>query len=162
MPSRQPHPGQHADARPTGQTAEIRTLPGATGTAWRAILATTLDPYDRVLVLGSEGLAQLWAGIARDAGLRAEILGTPTPKSIARRIGADRFGLIKAVLVVAGDADPNVVRAALDGAFHDARLLIDASTAPAPDLSRAHADIVLTDPRTGLARLAAVQPLAAE
>lgn len=162
MPSRQPDATPRVTDRPAGPSAEIRTLPGATGSAWQAILTHALDPYDRVLVLGSDSAAQAWGRIAHAAGLRAEILETPTPKSIARRIGADRFGLLKAVLVVADAVDPHVVRAALDGSFHDARLFVDASTAPAPDLSNAHADIVLTDPRTGLARLAAIQPLAAE
>ena len=162
MPSRQRHPSLPVTDRPAGASAEIRTLPGAAGTAWQAILANTLDPYDRVLVLGSDGAAQSWGRIAHQAGLRVEMLEAPTPKSIARRIGADRFGLLKAVLVVAGEVDPHVVRAALDSSFHDARLFVDASTAPAPDLSNAHADIVLSDPRTGLSRLARVQPLAAE
>lgn len=162
MPSRQPHPGPHVTDQPAGRSAEIRMLPGAAGTAWQAILANALDPYDRVLVLGHDGAAQAWAEIAHQAGLRVEMLETPTPKSIARRIGADRFGLVKAVLVVADEADPHVVRAALDSSFHDARLFVDASTLPAADLSGAYADIVLTDPRTGLARLAAVQPHAAE
>jgi hypothetical protein len=70
--------------------------------------------------------------------------------------------MLKAVLVVADHVDPHVVRAALDTAFHDALLLVDASTAPAPDLAGAHADIVLTDPRAGLARLVPAPHLAAE
>ncbi|WP_416916067.1 MAG: hypothetical protein ACMUJJ_04145 [Roseicyclus sp.] len=155
MPSRQRHLGPHVTTQPTGHCAEIRIFPSATGTAWQAILATALAPRDRVLVLGSDGAARAWGQIAHQAGLRVELLETSTPKTIARRIGADRFGMLKAVLVVADHVDPHVVRAALDTAFHDALLLVDASTAPAPDLAGAHADIVLTDPRAGLARLAA-------
>lgn len=155
MPSHQRHPGPAATDERARHTAEIRVFPGKTGTAWHAILASALAPHDRVLVLGRDGAAGAFGQIAHQAGLRVERLETPTPKNIARRIGADRFGLLKAVLVAADQADPHVVRAALDTAFHDALLLVDASRAPAPDLAGAHADIVLTDPRAGLARLAA-------
>lgn len=155
MPSHHRHPRPGVPADPDVRSAEICLFPGTTGTAWRAILGQALGHYDRVLVLGGDAAARHWADIASDAGLRVEMLETPTPKTIARRIGADRFGLLKAVLVVADAAAPREVRAALDAALHDALLFVDASAGPCPDLTGAHADIVLTDPRAGLARLAA-------
>jgi D-arabinose 1-dehydrogenase-like Zn-dependent alcohol dehydrogenase len=156
MHSRQTHLTPHVTGDPKGRSADIRLMPGVTLTAWQAILSTALAPHDRVLVLGGDGAARHWADLAQCAGLRVEILAQLTPKAVARRIGQDRYGMLKAVLVVAGDMPPRNVRAALDASFHDALLFVDASGTPAADLAGAHADIVLTDPRTGLARLGAL------
>jgi alanine-glyoxylate transaminase/serine-glyoxylate transaminase/serine-pyruvate transaminase len=127
-------------------------------------MARTLTPGDRVLVVESGPLAALWAGIAQGQGLAVELFDTPTEAALARHLGADRFGAIKAVLLVVseGAIDPAAARRALDGCFHDALLLVDASAAPCPGAALRDADIALTDPEAGLARLADRPACAAE
>lgn len=141
--------------------AEIRALPGRAETAWPAALAPLLAPGDRVLVPVAGPLALLWAGIAARAGLSVQMLEAPTEAALAHHLGADRFGAIKAVLVVQGEIDPAIVRRALDDSFHDALLCVDASAATGPVPAAAHADIVIADPAAGLAGLGPHQSTAA-
>jgi alanine-glyoxylate transaminase/serine-glyoxylate transaminase/serine-pyruvate transaminase len=148
-----------------GHHAQIRLMPGQTRTAWEAVIATTLAPGDKVLVLGFAPLPLLWAGIAEHAGLRVEIMTAPTETTLSRHLGADRFGDIRAVFLAHDGATPlapAAVRRALDSCFHDALLLIDASAVPGADLATCHADIVIADPQAGLARLAPRPAVASE
>lgn len=150
----------------TGRKAQIRLMPGKAQTAWEAVIATTFAPGERVLVIGTGPIPTLWADIADRAGLAVEVMTVVVEAGLARHLGADRFGAIKAVFVAhAGpstDLDPATVRRALDHSFHDALLLVDASAAADADLRACFADIVVTDPEAGLARLAPRHPIAAE
>ncbi len=161
MPNRLTLGSDPTTASQAASTAEIRALPGRAETAWPAALATQLAPGDRVLVPVAGPLTLLWAGIAADAGLTVDVLETPTEGALARHLGADRFGAIKAVLVVHGETDPVIVRRALDDSFHDAILCVDASTINASVAAAAHADIIIASPAAGLARLAPHAPTAA-
>jgi D-arabinose 1-dehydrogenase-like Zn-dependent alcohol dehydrogenase len=120
----------------------------------------TLSPGDRVLVAGAGPLGTIWAGIAARLGLSVERLDDAREAALARHLGADRFGAIKAVLIVTAEADPDAARSALDACFHAALLLVDASTTP--DSAAIEADIVITDPEAGLARLTRRPACAAE
>ncbi len=164
MTPRQPRQIPAAPAPRKTETARLRVLPGTARTAWSAIMAGTLAPGDRVLLLDTGPLAALWAGIASGQGLSVELFEDPTEAALSRHLGADRFGGIKAVLLVAseGAIDTAAARRALDGCFHDALLLVDASAAPCPDAALRDADTALTDPEAGLARLAGRPACAAE
>jgi alanine-glyoxylate transaminase/serine-glyoxylate transaminase/serine-pyruvate transaminase len=149
------------------RSAQILPMRGCAETAWEATIASTLSPGDRVLVLCRGTLATLWSGIATRCGITIEGLDFLTEAAIARHLGADRFGEIKAVFLAlepretAAVVDILAVRRALDSAFHDALLLVDASVVSEPDIGAA--DIAITDPRAGLARLIAPhRPIAAE
>lgn len=150
-------------ARPV---AKIRLLPCGALSAWDAVIACTLSPGDRVLVIGSGPIPTLWAASAARAGLAVEIMATPTEAGLARHLGADRFGAIKAVFVALAEDGarlaPAAVRRTLDQSFHEAVLLVDASTTTQHDLPACFADIVVTDPDAGLARSAPHRAIAAE
>lgn len=153
-------------AKAASGDGQLCVMPSMGRSAWDAVIATVLTPGDLVLVLGTGPMQTLWAGIATRAGLAVEHMAIPTEAGLARHLGKDRFGAIKALFIApAADGpglDPVAVRHALDGCFHDARLFVDASAAPGTDLSRCHADVTLADPETGLARLVSCRPLAAE
>ena len=168
MPSRQPHEIAPRPAPMAPTIAELRVMPGAARTAWQATLAAALRPGDQVVALATGPLAKLWADLARQAGLTVTLLDTPDEIALARHLGADRFGAIRAVFLAMGDArtgaapDTAEIRRALDSCFHDALLLVDASTAPDADHAAPEADIVIRDRQAGLARLAAQAAIAAE
>jgi hypothetical protein len=119
-----------------------------------------------VLVLGTGAIPMLWAQLADRAGQMVEVMETPDEAALARYLGADRFGAIKAVFATPAAPGPGVtlatIRRALDAAFHDAALFVDASATPDADLAGCYADIVLRDPEAGLAHLAPRPVFAAE
>lgn len=160
MTPRHPRPLPAAPAPRRPVSAGLHVLPGRTATAWEAVMARTLSPGDRVLVAGAGPLGTIWAGVAAHIGLSVERLDDAREAVLARHLGADRFSAIKAVLLVTGEADPAAARRALDACFHDALLLVDASTTPAS--AAPEADIVIRDPEAGLARLAGRPACAAE
>lgn len=160
MTPRQPRPLPAAPAPRRPVSAGLHVLPGRTATAWEAVMTGTLSPGDRALVAGAGPLGTIWAGIAARLGLSVERLDDAREAALARHLGADRFGTIKAVLLVTAEADPAAARRALDECFHDALLLVDASTTP--DSAAIEADIVIRDPEAGLARLAGRPACAAE
>ncbi|MBF9060430.1 hypothetical protein HKCCSP123_14700 [Rhodobacterales bacterium HKCCSP123] len=160
MMPRQPRPIPAAPAPRRPVSAGLHVLPGRTATAWEAVMARTLSPGDRVLVAGVGPLGALWSGVAARLGLSVKRLDDASEAALARHLGADRFGAIKAVLLVTGEANPEAARRALDACFHDALLLVDASTTP--DSVAPEADIVIRDPQAGLARLAGRPACAAE
>ena len=93
-----------------------------------------------MLVVRSGQAATDWARMAARMGLEVEAIdrpwGAPVPVAeMSRRLGADRFGTIKAVFVALAGAAPcdmAGVRRALDTAFHDALLFVEGSAAPGP------------------------------
>jgi len=157
-----------AASPPLGRVAQLRLFPGSATTVWEAVIARTLTPGDRVLVLDAWPLSTLWADIADRLGLVVETVGPGTSEAgLARHLGADRFGRIKAVLIVQTEAEGRAptdiasLRRALDSAFHDALIFVDASmSADSGPLDACCADIVVSDARAGLARLSAPAPSA--
>lgn len=159
-----------AASPPPGRVAQLRLFPGSATTVWEAVIARTLTPGDRVLVLDAGPLSTLWADIADRLGLVVETVGPGTSEAgLARHLGADRFGRIKAVFIVQTEAEGRAptdiasLRRALDSAFHDALLFVDASMSADPGpLDARCADIVVADAQAGLARLARPVPATAK
>jgi threonine dehydrogenase-like Zn-dependent dehydrogenase len=160
MPIRKTHgvPPRPAPRQPA--TGALHVLPGPAACAWPAALAQLLPQGATVLVPATGPLSDLFADSAKSAGFTVTRLANPTEARLARHLGADRFGTIAAVLAVQGETDPTLIRRALDACFHDARLCLDASLTGRAAAS-AHADLVLTDPAAGLARLMPCQRLRA-
>jgi alanine-glyoxylate transaminase / serine-glyoxylate transaminase / serine-pyruvate transaminase len=118
------------------KACQIALFPGSGTAAWEAAIANTLSPGDRVLMARHGHFSTLWVRMAQDLGLEVEVIdlpwGAPAPaKEIGRRLGADRFGAIKAVFVTHNEtatgvtSDVGAIRAELDAAFHDALLFVD-------------------------------------
>jgi len=118
------------------QDARIALFPGSGTAAWEAAITNTLSPGDKVLMTRHGLFSELWARMAHSLGLRVETIdlawGAPCPVAeIARRLGDDRHGDIKAVFVTHNETSTGVtsdvpgVRHALDSCFHDALLCVD-------------------------------------
>ena len=114
----------------------IALFPGSGTAAWEAAITNTLCPGDKVLMARHGQFSDLWAQMAQALGLRVEAIdvawGAPCPVTeIARRLGADRMGEIRAVFVTHNETATGVtsdvagVRHALDSCFHDALLFVD-------------------------------------
>ncbi len=118
------------------RAGRVMLLPGSSFGAWEAAIANTLNPGDKVLMTRHGQFTTRWAELARRLGLDVETVdcawgaGAPTAE-LARRLGADRHGAIKAVFVAHDETSTGVtsdvagVRRALDAAFHDALLCVD-------------------------------------
>lgn len=118
------------------QHAPIALFPGSGTAAWEAAITNFLSPGDRVLMARHGHSSELWARMAQSLGLRVEAIdvgwGARCPVAeMARRLGADRHGDIKAVFVTHNETATGVtsdvagVRHALDSCFHDALLFVD-------------------------------------
>ena len=107
----------------------------ASGTgAWEAALVNTLSPGDRVLAFETGHFATLWRAMAERLGLEVvwvegDWRHGADPERAAERLAADPS--IAAVMVVHNETSTGVtsrvpeIRAAIDGAGHDALLLVD-------------------------------------
>ena len=104
--------------------------------AWEAVLANTLAPGDRILVLATGRFALGWGVMAERMGVRVEVVdfGRRSPADAARVaevLAADRGHEIKAVVATQTDTATSVLndvaalRGALDSAGHPALLMID-------------------------------------
>ncbi len=104
--------------------------------AWEAALVNVLSLDDRVLVLESGRFARGWGQMAEALGIRVESLTgdqrrAVDPAALEARLRKDRWGKIKAVLVVQVDTASSVVndipalRRAMDAAGHPALLMVD-------------------------------------
>ena len=126
------------DLKPVFATtrATMMMFPGSGTGAWEASMANTLSPGDRVLMARHGHFSALWAKMAADLGLDAQIIDLPwgagTPAAeFARILAADTAGTIRAVFVTHNETATGVtsdvagVRAALNGANHPALLLVD-------------------------------------
>jgi alanine-glyoxylate transaminase/serine-glyoxylate transaminase/serine-pyruvate transaminase len=126
------------DLRPVFGTrdGQIALFPGSGTAAWEAAITNTLSPGDRVLMARHGQFSNLWVRMAQDLGLQVDVIdlawGAPAPaKEIGRRLGADRFGAIKAVFVTHNETSTGVtsdiaaIRAEMDACFHDALLFVD-------------------------------------
>lgn len=105
--------------------------------AWEAALTNVLSRRDTVLVLESGRFALGWGAVAQGLGCEVEVLPggwdrAVDPEALARRLGADTNGKIKAVLVVQVDTASGVVNDipalghAIRAAGHDALFCVDA------------------------------------
>jgi alanine-glyoxylate transaminase/serine-glyoxylate transaminase/serine-pyruvate transaminase len=107
----------------------------ASGTgAWEAALVNTLSPGDRVLAFETGHFATLWRAMAERLGLEVRWVEGDwrhgaDPERAAEMLAADPS--IAAVMVVHNETSTGVtsripeIRAAIDGAGHDALLLVD-------------------------------------
>ena len=102
--------------------------------AWEAALVNTLSPGDRVLAFETGHFATLWRAMAERLGLEVQWVAGDwrhgaDPERAAERLEADPS--IAAVMVVHNETSTGVtsripeIRAAIDGAGHDALLLVD-------------------------------------
>ena len=118
------------------ETGTVMIFPGSGTAAWEAAITNTLNPGDRVLMARFGQFSKLWVEMAERLGLSVEVIdvawGAATPvNEIARRLGADRGGAIKAVFVTHNETATGVtsdvagVRRALDECLHDALLFVD-------------------------------------
>lgn len=118
-------------------SGEVMLFPGSGTAAWEAAITNTLSPGDRVVMARHGHFSALWARMAERLGLVVDLIdapwGAPCPvHEIARRLGADRKGEIKAVFVTHNEtatgvtSDIRAVRQAMDACFHDALLFVDA------------------------------------
>ncbi|HUB31613.1 MAG TPA: aminotransferase class V-fold PLP-dependent enzyme [Bryobacteraceae bacterium] len=104
--------------------------------AWEAALVNTLNPGDRVLACETGQFGAQWATVAKNIGLRAELIPGDwrhgaNPAAIAERLSADREHEIRAVLVLHNETSTGItsdipaVRGAMDSAHHPALLMVD-------------------------------------
>jgi alanine-glyoxylate transaminase/serine-glyoxylate transaminase/serine-pyruvate transaminase len=119
------------------QTQHPVLIYAASGTgAWEAALVNTLSPGDKVLAFDTGQFAALWTKVARNLGLRVDLVESDWRAGIkiadlATRLAADRSHEIKAVMVVHSETSTGVandipaVRRAMDEARHPALLLVD-------------------------------------
>ena len=118
------------------ETGTVMMFPGSGTGAWEAAITNTLNPGDRVLMARYGQFSTLWVEMAQRLGLQVECIDVPwgagcPVKEFARRLGADRYGDIKAVFVTHNEtatgvvSDVAAVRRALDECFHDALLFVD-------------------------------------
>ena len=105
--------------------------------AWEAALVNCFSPGETVLALDCGFFASNWAEMARDLGLKVEVLTADwrtgvSAAELAARLKADTKGEIKGVLAVHNETATGVVhplaefRQVIDKAGHKALLLADA------------------------------------
>jgi alanine-glyoxylate transaminase / serine-glyoxylate transaminase / serine-pyruvate transaminase len=119
------------------ETGCVLIYPGSGTGAWEAAMTNTLSPGDKVLMCRKGQFSKLWVDMAQHLELDVEVVdvawgaGTPV-NEFARRLQDDREGRIKAVFVTHNETATGVtsdvagVRRALDEAYHDALLFVDA------------------------------------
>jgi alanine-glyoxylate transaminase / serine-glyoxylate transaminase / serine-pyruvate transaminase len=158
--------GLFEDLRRVFRTERGRVLiyPGSGTGAWEAAMTNTLSPGDKVLMCRKGQFSKLWVDMARHLELDVEVIdvawgaGTPV-KEFARRLQDDTEGRIKAVFVTHNETATGVtsdvagVRRALDEAYHDALLFVDAVSSLASIDFRMDAwrvDLAVTGSQKGL------------
>jgi alanine-glyoxylate transaminase/serine-glyoxylate transaminase/serine-pyruvate transaminase len=132
--------------------------------AWEAALVNVLSKGERILVLESGLFATVWGEMAAMLGLEVEKLPGSVrravdPAALEARLGADREGRIRAILVVQVDTasgcvnDIPAIRAAIDAAGHPALLMVDciASLATMPfEMDGWRVDVAVSGSQKGL------------
>jgi alanine-glyoxylate transaminase/serine-glyoxylate transaminase/serine-pyruvate transaminase len=110
----------------------------ASGTgASEAALVNTLSPGDKMIMFETGQFAALWREMARKLGLNVDFVPGDwrhgaDPEVVEAKLGEDRGGEIKAVMVVHNETSTGVtsrvgaIRKAMDRAKHPALLLVDA------------------------------------
>ncbi|MFV0474802.1 MAG: pyridoxal-phosphate-dependent aminotransferase family protein [Pikeienuella sp.] len=109
---------------------------GTGHSAWEAVIANTIDPGEKALVLESGRFATGWGEVASALGVDVEILPAPErrgvdPQMVEDRLRADVNHEIKAILVVQIDTASGVwndiaaIRRAIDATGHPALYMVD-------------------------------------
>lgn len=104
--------------------------------AWEAALRNTLNPGDKVLILGTGKFPITWGEMARSIGIETEILdfgmqADADPQKLADALKQDTNGEIRAVLTVQTDTASSVkndvaaLRKAIDSTGHDCLYMVD-------------------------------------
>jgi len=117
-------------------TQPVVIFPASGTGAWEAALVNTLNPGDRVLAFETGHFASLWVKMARNLGLRPDLIGSDWRRgadaaAIGARLAEDRSHDVKAVMVVHNETSTGVtsdvaaVRRAIDDARHPALLMVD-------------------------------------
>ena len=130
-----------ADVQKIFKTRHPVMIYPASGTgAWEAALSNVLQAGDHVLMYETGHFAFLWNKLAKQLGLKSEVLSLPGLEGwrhgvkadlIEQRLKADTGHSIKAVCVVHNETSTGVtsdiaaVRRAIDAAKHPALLLVD-------------------------------------
>lgn len=120
-----------------GGAAHVFVFPSSATGCWEAALANTLSAGERVLLYDNGFFANKWGEVARRLGLEPLVLEGDwrlpvDPERLESALRADAGGRIRAVLVVHNEtstgvtSDIRAVRHAIDGAGHDALLMVDA------------------------------------
>lgn len=117
-------------------TGAALIFPGSGTGAWEAAISNTLNRGDKVLMSRFGQFSHLWVDMAQRLGLDVECIdvewgeGVPI-EAYRRRLNDDKSREIKAVFATHNEtatgvtSDIAAVRAALDGAAHDALLFVD-------------------------------------
>ncbi len=104
--------------------------------AWEAALVNTLSAGDKVLVFETGHFSTLWTKMARNLGLRVDVIAGDwrhgaDSAGLEERLNADSAHEIQAVMVVHNEtstgttSDISAVRGAIDAARHPSLLLVD-------------------------------------
>lgn len=104
--------------------------------AWEGVVANTINPGEKVLVLESGRFAVGWGEVARALDVEIEVLNAPArkgvdPQMVEDRLRADSNHEIRAILVVQIDTasgvwnDVAAIRRAIDAANHPALYMVD-------------------------------------
>jgi len=126
--------------------ADLKTVARTTGNpiiyianghgAWEAALRNTVNPGDKILVLGTGRFAPGWAALAETLGINVQLVdfgmqSDADPNRLEDELRADTSRSIKAVLTVQTDTASSVrndipaLREAIDNAGHDALFMVD-------------------------------------
>ncbi|HEY4201283.1 MAG TPA: aminotransferase class V-fold PLP-dependent enzyme [Devosiaceae bacterium] len=119
-----------------GTRHDVVIFPSSGTGAWEAALVNVASPGDTVLMAETGHFATLWFKLARQLGLKAELLPgdwrrAADAEAIGRRLAEDKNHVIKAVCVVHNEtstgatSDIAAVRRAIDKAGHPALLMVD-------------------------------------
>lgn len=103
---------------------------------WEAALRNTLNPGEKVLILGTGRFPLTWGEMARNMGIKTEIINfgmqaDASTQALQTALEADKGNEIKAVLVVQTDTassvknDIKALRAAMDATGHEALFMVD-------------------------------------
>jgi alanine-glyoxylate transaminase/serine-glyoxylate transaminase/serine-pyruvate transaminase len=132
--------------------------------AWEAALRNTLNPGDKVLVLGTGRFAPYWGTIAGTLGIDVHLVdfgmqSDADPNRLEEELRADASGKIKAVLTVQTDTASSVrndipaLRKAIDSTGHDALFMVDCIASLACDrfeMDQWGVDVVVAGCQKGL------------
>jgi alanine-glyoxylate transaminase/serine-glyoxylate transaminase/serine-pyruvate transaminase len=104
--------------------------------AWEAALRNTVNPGEKVLIIGTGRFPLTWGEMARHMGIQTQIIemgmkSDANPDLLEQALKADKNNDIKAVLAVQTDTASSVknnikgLRKAIDNAGHDALFMVD-------------------------------------
>lgn len=115
---------------------DVIIYPGSATGAWESALVNTLSAGDKVLAFDNGHFGAQWAKVARNFGLKVELLSGDwrcgaDPEALVARLNEDSAHEIRAVLAIHNETSTGVtsdiaaVRRAMDAAEHPALLMVD-------------------------------------